>query len=653
MNLKAKTIIFVIISIVLCSGSFYYGIFSGNNKIIQNDQTYSGKLNNFFLETIVEEKNFIIDLDIEKANNVLNHIKRNKELLYQLIKDDSSNSLKYQQLIKNIESYEKYFMDLYKNYKRYQDLKIKRLELFKTLTTQVDIISTKLDKNRAKAYINTKEVNSGYSNIAISIEVINSKILELDLLVSELLLEKNRNQFKSKLNLIKDSYKNEIKNLRIVTYSLEDETFTNYSNFAEDAFNRSIVIIENIFNGFKERNLINEQLSVYRKKIRDIKIERKTDKVVSLSNDSTKIYALALFISALIIIGFLFFISTKGSTSSMIKMVKDFDQSFDFTKRLEIKGRDEISIVSGHINNYLDNIQSKIEDIEVTAKSLGKDSEILNVSSQSYIKNTDHVVESTNSFTTSTKLIKDSIKTIKFDVDEAKESLNIVADASDQMISTIDEISNASDRALSISTKAVEQAGIASNKVSTLGDAANEIGKVTEVISEISEQTNLLALNATIEAARAGDAGRGFAVVANEIKVLSKETAEATLQIKKQISDIQNATNENVLEIKRITTTINDVNEIVEGIVSALKEQSTASNDIANNISSAASGISNIDENISLSSTATNSLTEELNRAGGSFSTVLQNGDEVKAIISKVNSMTDKLEEQLNTLIRK
>jgi methyl-accepting chemotaxis protein len=653
MNLKIKTIIFVIISIVLCSGSFYYGIFSGNNKIIQNDQTDSGKLNNFFLETIVEEKNFIIDLDIEKANNVLNHIKRNKELLYQLIKDDSSNSLKYQQLIKNIDSYEKYFMALFKNYKRYQDHKSKRLELFKTLTTQVDIISTKLDKNRAKAYINTKEVNSGYSNIAISIEVINSKILELDLLVSELLLEKNRNQFKRKLNLIKDSYKNEIKNLRIVTYSLKDETFTNYSNFAEAAFNRSIVIIEDIFNAFKERNLINEQLSVYRKKIRDIKIERKTDKVVNLSNDSTKIYALALFISALIIIGFLFFISTKGSTSSMIKMVKDFDQSFDFTRRLEVKGRDEISIVSGHINNYLDNIQSKIEDIEVTAKSLGKDSEILNVSSQSYIINTDYVVENTNSFTTSTKLIKDSIKTIKYDVDEAKESLNIVADASNQMMSTIVEISNDSDRALSISTKAVEQAGIASNKVSTLGDAANEIGKVTEVISEISEQTNLLALNATIEAARAGDAGRGFAVVANEIKVLSKETAEATLQIKKQISDIQNATNENVLEIKRITTTINDVNEIVEGIVSALKEQSTASNDIANNISSAASGISNIDENISLSSTATNSLTEELNRAGGTFSTVLQNGDEVKAIISKVNSMTDKLEEQLNTLIRK
>lgn len=653
MNLKVKTIIFVLISIVLCSGSFYYGIFSGNIKIRQNDQTYSGKLNNFFLETVVEEKNFIIDLDIENANNVLNHIKRNKELLYQLIKDDSSNSLKYQQLIKNIESYEKYFMALFKNYKRYQDLKSKRLELFKTLTTQVDIISTKLDKNRAKAYINTKEVNSGYSNIAISIEVINSKILELDLLVSELLLEKNRNQFKSKLNLIKDSYKNEIKNLRIVTYSLEDETFTNYSKYAEAAFNRSIVIIEDIFNAFKERNLINEQLSVYTKKIIDIRIERKTDKVVSLSNDSTKIYALALFISALIIIGFLFFISTKGSTSSMIKMVKDFDQSFDFTKRFEVKGRDEISIVSGHINNYLDNIQSKIEDIEVTAKSLGKDSEILNVSSQSYIKNTDHVVENTNSFTTSTKLIKDSIKTIKYDVDEAKESLNIVADASDQMISTIVEISNDSDRALSISTKAVEQAGIASKKVSTLGDAANEIGKVTEVISEISEQTNLLALNATIEAARAGDAGRGFAVVANEIKVLSKETAEATLQIKKQISDIQNATNENVLEIKRITTTINDVNEIVEGIVSALKEQSTASNDIANNISSAASGISNIDENISLSSTATNSLTEELNRAGGTFSTVLQNGDEVKAIISKVNSMTDKLEEQLNTLIRK
>ena len=57
------------------------------------------------------------------------------------------------------------------------------------------------------------------------------------------------------------------------------------------------------------------------------------------------------------------------------------------------------------------------------------------------------------------------------------------------------------------------------------------IGRVAANINGIARQTSLLALNATIEAARAGDAGRGFAVVAGEVKLLAKQTSEATAEI--------------------------------------------------------------------------------------------------------------------------
>ncbi len=59
------------------------------------------------------------------------------------------------------------------------------------------------------------------------------------------------------------------------------------------------------------------------------------------------------------------------------------------------------------------------------------------------------------------------------------------------------------------------------------------------VIKEISLQSNLLALNAAIEAAHAGDAGRGFAVVANEVRNLSKRSAEAAAMIEKGLVDAQ------------------------------------------------------------------------------------------------------------------
>jgi methyl-accepting chemotaxis protein len=69
-----------------------------------------------------------------------------------------------------------------------------------------------------------------------------------------------------------------------------------------------------------------------------------------------------------------------------------------------------------------------------------------------------------------------------------------------------------------------------------LGDEVAALKPLITVISSIATQTNLLALNAEIEAARAGQAGRGFAVVAGEVRVLSKETADAANNIANSIN---------------------------------------------------------------------------------------------------------------------
>lgn len=114
--------------------------------------------------------------------------------------------------------------------------------------------------------------------------------------------------------------------------------------------------------------------------------------------------------------------------------------------------------------------------------------------------------------------------------------------------------------------------------MSELASAADKLGKVTETITEISEQTNLLALNATIEA------GKGFAVVANEIKDLAKQTADATMEIKALIDNVQNTTAITGNGINSIPEVIGGVNDTIPGIATAVEEQTATTNEIVQNI---------------------------------------------------------------------
>jgi len=205
-----------------------------------------------------------------------------------------------------------------------------------------------------------------------------------------------------------------------------------------------------------------------------------------------------------------------------------------------------------------------------------------------------------------------NIQSVSAAMEQSSSNVNMVASSTEEMTATVNEIAQSAEKARSISESAVKQSKLTSDKMSALGDSAKKIGKVTETITEISEQTNLLALNATIEAARAGEAGKGFAVVANEIKELARQTASATIDIKNQISEMQTTTSMTVKDIETISAVIVDINHVINGIATAVEEQSAASSEISSNISQASLGIAEVNENVAQATVVVADITRDI-----------------------------------------
>jgi methyl-accepting chemotaxis protein len=355
------------------------------------------------------------------------------------------------------------------------------------------------------------------------------------------------------------------------------------------------------------------------------------------------IFAGLIFLGVVLLSG----IIAWGISTGMKDLIRSFrdvaEGEGDLTKRIEIRSKDELGELGGLFNAFLASLQDLIKRIADNSTQVDAAADSLNGLSQEVNLRSRDTSCVADSVAAGAEEMSANLNAVAAAMEESSTNTAVVASAAEEMTATITEIAGNAERASVITGDAVTQANRTSSRMSELGAAAAAIGKVTETITEISDQTNLLALNATIEAARAGESGKGFAVVANEIKELAKQTAEATQDIKKQIEGMQTTTTSAVGEIERISEIINQVNELVNTIATAVEEQSTATSEIANSIAQASQGLQEVNENVGQSSTVADEITMDIAKVSTASNEITLSSDQVKERAEHLQAMATEL----------
>ncbi|MBN1983118.1 MAG: HAMP domain-containing protein, partial [Chitinivibrionales bacterium] len=320
------------------------------------------------------------------------------------------------------------------------------------------------------------------------------------------------------------------------------------------------------------------------------------------------------------VIGAIFFISiiARGVAVPLKAVVTQVNEiaKGNITRTLDaqyINRSDEIGMVAQAVEKMKGNLHTIVKDLSSSTTTLSNASNNLSTVSTQITSNSNEMTTLSNSVASASKSSVDTINSMTVAAEQMSANITNIATSIEEMSSSLNEVAKSCQKESAIASTANTQAKSTQGIMEHLGDSAKEIGKVIEVINSIADQTNLLALNATIEAASAGDAGKGFAVVANEVKELAKQTAQATGEISKKISEMQANTNDAIKAIKDITGIIEEINTISQTIVSAVEEQSATVNEISKNIGSTSAAAGDIAKNVSNSAEGLTEVSSKIN----------------------------------------
>lgn len=538
-------------------------------------------------------------------------------------------------------------------------------------------------QNLTSMYRASNEITSVYMEKTAQLNEISDKFKEMEILAYSMCVTKSTNDRASMLEQ-SAATKEEINGLldKLDQMSVtEDEksrvqTIRTYYEGFTDAYQK---VTDSIENGnktqaqeycnlelFKAANKLSDALNSY--------IEFYNTDVDTVVANQGNVYKQGIYAN-LIVVGLIIVMLVASLYTTIFKVVKPIKKSSkelkvivkdmqsghaDMTKRVTVKGSDEIAELASGMNVFLDTLQEVLGEIATNSNAI-----------QDVVQNVGKSVDTANTNAYDVSAVMEELSATMEEVSSSATTVtDNISNVNDEVISIADDskamndyASTMQERAEQLKQKAVNNqentsqmiAGIIESLKSAIEESTSvkHVNELTEEILSVSSQTNLLALNASIEAARAGEAGKGFAVVADEIRKLAdstRETANNIQSINAQVTDAVEKLSESANQLveyidetimpdydsfvktgeqyRADATYVNSTMDQFEARANSLKEvvivMKQSVEDISTAIEESAKGIATAAEN-------TNILVENMDKVKAKMETNQQISDKLKA----------------------
>jgi len=336
--------------------------------------------------------------------------------------------------------------------------------------------------------------------------------------------------------------------------------------------------------------------------------------------------------------------SITSPVNSSIEMIKNIAAGEgDLTQRLTYTASNEIGTLSRWFNTFVEKLQKTVRTIAESVRVLTSFSGEFATASADTGKAADNLRLKAQSASRETESVSRSLEGMSTMANAMSTSVDAITVALREMSSSIVEVAKNCQDETKIAGEANRQAEQALLAMKELGTKSRDIGAILEMIRDIADQTNLLSLNATIEAASAGEAGKGFAVVATEVKLLAKQTAQATESINKNILEMQQKTGSAIKVIETIASIINQINTISHTIASAIEEQSSTVNEISNNAGNTNTSASDIAGQVTASSEKIKKVYQIIQEVDSVASVNDQSSQKMISLVKEFTQQTEKV----------